>query len=63
MEQEPQRIEFDCPERADGFMSGVRFMDHGRTVTTTLEAPAEPWSHGKTGKWVVIVTSIVPKIS
>ena len=55
LELPEQRIEFDAPEHARGFIDGVRFMDPDRAVDTTLEAPAEPWSHGKTGKWIVVV--------
>lgn len=65
MANPPAELTFDfaTPEEARGFIAGVRegarLMGDddplNRIVETEFVSPPEPWSHGKTGKWVVIV--------
>lgn len=58
-----RRFEFATPEEARGFIAGVRegarFMGDddplNRLVEGELVPPPEPWSHGESGKWVVVV--------
>jgi hypothetical protein len=59
-----RRFDFATPEEARGFIAGVRegarFMGDDdpikRLIAAELVPPAEPWSHGETGKWVVVVS-------